>query len=109
MRIAEIKVPKGCDVILVDLENGGLMVTYGSSINKREVFNQYTMRLEELPGIGDMCVMWNDEERDCAVVCTMKDRVGQMYRGNNKCDYGNAVKFRDNQQFLEIRGIYGKE
>ena len=29
MRIAEIDVPKGCDKIFVDLENGMLTVSYG--------------------------------------------------------------------------------
>ena len=53
MRIAIIDVPKGCDKIFVDLGNGMLTVSYGSRTNKREVFNQYTKQLEELPGIGD--------------------------------------------------------
>ena len=47
MRIAEIDVQKGCDKIFVDLENGMLTVSYGSTTNKREVFNQYTRHLEE--------------------------------------------------------------
>lgn len=107
MRIATIDVPKGCDKILVDLENGMLTVTYGSGIHK--VFNQYTRHLEELPGIGDLCVMWNDAERDCAIIGTLESKSGDLYKGNNKCGYANAIKFRDHQQYLDIRGIYGED
>ena len=46
MRIAEINVPKGCDKIYVEIEDGALIVSYGSSINKREVYNQYTHHSE---------------------------------------------------------------
>lgn len=109
MRIAEIDVPKGCDKIFVDLENGMLTVTYGSGTNKREVFNQYTKRLEELPGIGDMCILWNDEARDCAIIGTLENKTGNLYKGNNKSEYMNAVKFRDYEQYLDIRGIYGED
>ena len=84
MRIAEIDVPKGCDKILVDIENGILSVTYGSGTNRREVFNQYTRHLEELPGIGDLCVMWNDRERDCAIIGTLENKTSDLYKGNNK-------------------------
>ena len=109
MRIAEIDVPKGCDKIFVDLENGMLTVSYGSTTNKREVFNQYTRHLEELPGIGDLCILWNDEARDCAIIGTLENKTGDLYKGNNKSEYVNAVKFRDYQQYLDIRGIYGED
>lgn len=38
MRIATIDVPKGCTKIFVDLEDGKLIVSYGSSINGKEFF-----------------------------------------------------------------------
>ena len=109
MRIAEIDVPKGCDKIFVDLENGMLTVSYGSTTNKREVFNQYTRHLEELPGIGDLCIMWNDGARECAVIATVEGFAGGKYKANNNHEYGNAIKFRDHQQYLDIRGIYGED
>ena len=109
MRIAEIDVPKGCDKIFVDLENGMLTVSYGSTTNKREVFNQYTRHLEELPGIGDLCIMWNDENRDEAIIGTLEQKAGVLYIGNNSYEYKNAVKFRDQQQYLDIRGIYDED
>lgn len=109
MRIATIDVPKGCDKIWVDLEDGMLTITYGYGSNKREVFNQYTKQLEELPGIGDLCIMWDDDERDCAIIGTINRYEGDSFRGNNGCLYMNAVKFRDYQQYLDIRGIYGED
>lgn len=109
MRIAEIDVPKGCTKIFVDLENGMLTVSYGQTTNKREVFNQYTKHLEELPGIGDLCILWNDEARDCAIIGMLENKTGDLYKGNNKSEYVNAVKFRDHQQYLDIRGIYGED
>ena len=109
MRIAEIDVPKGCDTIFVELENGMLTVSYGSRTNKREVFNQYTRHLEELPGIGDLCIMWNDENRDEAIIGTLEQKAGVLYIGNNSYEYKNAVKFRDQQQYLDIRGIYDED
>ena len=109
MRIAEIDVPKGCNKIIVDVENEMLTITYGSVINKMEVYNQYTRHSEELPRIGDLGVMWNDGERECAIVATVEGFVGEKYKANNNHEYGNAVKFRDHQQYLDIRGIYGED
>lgn len=109
MRIAEINVPKGCDKIYVEVLDGALFVTYGSGINKREVYNQYTQHCEELPGMGDLSVMWNDGARECAVIATMEGFVGEKYKANNNHEYGNAIKFRDHQQYLDIRGIYGED
>lgn len=109
MRIAEINVPKGCDKIYVDVEDGVLMVQYGSGINKREAYNQYTRRQEELPGIGDLSVMWNDGMRECTVIATVEGYEGKKFKANNNHVYANAVKFRDHQQYLDIRGIYGED
>lgn len=109
MRIATIKVPEGCKEIFVDVEEGALMVTYGSQINKREVYNQYTRHSEELPGMGDLSVMWNDGARECAVIATVEGFAGGKYKANNNHEYGNAIKFRDHQQYLDIRGIYGED
>lgn len=109
MRIAEIDVPKGCDKIYVDVESGVLIVSYGSGINKREVYNRYTRHSEELPGMGDLSVMWNDGARECAVIATVEGFAGEKYKANNNHEYRNAVKFRDHQQYLDIRGIYGED
>ena len=109
MRIAEIDVPKGCDKIYVDVEDGVLMVQYASEINRRDVYNQYTHRKEELPGFGDLSVMWNDGARESAVIATVELYEGKRFKANNNHVYDNAVKFRDHQQYLDIRGIYGED
>lgn len=109
MRIAEIDVPKGCTKIFLDLENGMLTVSYGSGINGREFFNQYTKQFEELPYMGDLSVMWNEGKRECAIIGTIDRYEGVNFRANNGSVYMNAVKFRDLQQYLDIRGIYGED
>jgi hypothetical protein len=38
-----------------------------------------------------------------------KGFAGEKYKANNNHEYGNAVKFRDHQQYLDIRGIYGED
>ena len=109
MRIAEIDVPKGCEKIYVDVEDGVLIFQYGYGINKKDIYNQYTHRQEELPGIGDLSVMWNDGVREFAVIATVEGHEGKKFRANNNHVYDNAVKFRDHQQYLDIRGIYGED
>ncbi len=101
--------PKGCNKIYVDVESGMLVVSYGSGINKREVYNQYTQHTEELPGIGDLCILWDDENRNEAIIGTLEQMAGVLYIGNNSYEYKNAIKFRDHQQYLDIRGIYGED
>lgn len=109
MRIAEIDVPKGCDKIFVELENGMLTVSYGSRTNKREVFNQYTKQLEELPGIGDFSIFWNSVARHMAVIGTLECKEEGRFKGNDRYLYENAIKFRDYEQYLKIRGIYAEK
>ena len=109
MRIATIKVPEGCKEIFVDLEEGALMVSYGSTINQREVYNQFTKQLEELPGVGDFSVFWSNGARHMAVIGSLECKVGDKFKANDKNEYENAVKFRDYEQYMKIRGIYAEE
>ena len=73
------------------------------------MYNQYTHHSEELPGMGDLSVMWNDGAREYAVIATMEGYAGEKYKANNNHEYGNAIKFRDHLQYLDIRGIYGED
>lgn len=93
----------------MDLEDGKLVVSYGSSINEKEFFCKETGHMEEVPGIGDLCILWNDENRHEAIIGTLEQMAGVLYIGNNSYEYKNAVKFRDQQQYLDIRGIYGED
>lgn len=109
MRIATINVPEGCKEIFVDLEEGALMVTYGSTINQREVYNQYTRQLEEVPGIGDFSIFWNYGRRNAAVIGLLEGKENGRYKANDKILYDHAIKFRDYEQYLKINGMYAEK
>ena len=68
MRIATIDVPKGCTKIFVDLEDGKLIVSYESSINGKEFFCKETDHMEEVPGVGDFAIFWDNGKREKAIV-----------------------------------------
>lgn len=110
MRLTTIKVPKGCTEIAVDLEDGKLIVSYGSSINSKEYLCKETGCLEEVPGVGDFAILWNDGSRSRAIVANIKQDDsdgpfgGWIASSNNH--YDNAIKFRNYEQYLKIKGEY---
>lgn len=113
MRLTTIKVPKGCTEIAVDLEDGKLVVSYGSSINEKEFFCKETGHMEEIPGVGDFAILWNDIARGGAIVANIKRNISE---GHSKCwvasnfyDYDNAIKFRNYEQYLKIKGEYAED
>ena len=71
-RIANIKVPKGCNEIYVDIEDDKVIVSYGSRLNDMEFYCSLTDEVETLPGIGDFCIMW-DEKRRMEAICANYD------------------------------------
>jgi hypothetical protein len=109
-RIANIKVPKGCNEIYVDIEDDKVIVSYGSRINENEFYCDLTGEVETIPGIGDFCVMWNEGERDRAI-CANFDfrdkRTGDPGRfgANNQKGYDYAIKFRNYEQYLAVKGV----
>ena len=107
MRLTTIKVPKGCTEIAVDLEDGKLIVSYGSSINSKEYLCKETGCLEEKAGVGDFAVLWNDRERGSAIVANVAsfDEDGQV-NGTDGWTYNHAIKFRNYEQYLKIKGEY---
>lgn len=114
MRIATINVPKGCKEIFVDIEESGkLIVSYGSSINRKEFFCQETDHVEEVPGVGDFAILWNKGARERAVVANIEKNVSDGPCGgwisSSNYHYDCAIKFRDYEQYLKIRGKYAEE
>ena len=105
----EIEIPKGCKKITIEVEGEKVIVTYSSSINDREFLCEETGEVEELPKVGDFAVLWSDEKRNGAVVANVMsvDREGVI--GNDNYHYKKAIKFRNYEQFLRVRGIYGEE
>lgn len=110
MRLTTIKVPRGCTGICVDVEDGKLIVSYGSSINSKEFFCKETGHLEEVPGVGDFAILWNNDSRNRAIVANIEQNVSDSPIGgwiaSSNCHYDNAIKFRNYEQYLKIKGEY---
>ena len=105
----EIEIPKGCKKITIDVEGERLIVTYSSSINNREFLCDETGEMEELPKVGDFAILWNDMNRSGAIVGNVAMIHPEYFRGVDNYQYGRAIKFRNYEQYLKIRGIYGED
>ena len=112
MRIATIDVPKGCTKIFVELEDGKLIVTYGSTINSKVFFCKETGHMEEVPGVGDFAILWNSDSRNRAVVANIEQNVSDGPFGgwiaSSNHHYDQALKFRNYEQYLKVKGEYGE-
>lgn len=109
MRLATIKVPKGCSEIYVDLEDNQVVVSYSSNLNTGEVYCEETGEVEELPKKGDFAIFWMDEYRNNAACMNYDGQSGENHRASDGCNYDHAIKFRNYEQYLKIRGIYGED
>ena len=110
MRIATIDVPKGCTKIFVDVEDGcKVVVSYGSSINDKEFFCQETGEMEEKAGVGDFAIMWYNSRRHTAVVTNVDHYHGGRVIGTDGWVYDQAIKFRNYEQYLKVKGKYGED
>ena len=106
MRIATIDVPKGCTKIFVDLEDGKLIVSYGSSINGKEFFCKETDHMEEVPGVGDFAILWNVEFPKFAVCMNFQCMSEGYFVGSDMVRYNRGIKFRNYEQYLKVKGQY---
>lgn len=110
MRIATIDIPKGCTQVCVDLETDGkVIVSYASSSNSKEFLCEETGEMEEIPGIGDFAICWDMTDRQYAVAINVggKNEDG-LFIGSDGLRYGRAIKFRNYEQYLKVKGIYGE-
>lgn len=105
----EIEIPKGCKKITIEIEDGKMIVTYSSNINSSEFLCEETGEMEERPKAGDFAVFWNNENRKGAVVANAMYVGREGFTANDNYNYRNAVKFRDYEQYLKIKGIYGED
>ena len=105
----EIEIPKGCKKITIEVEGERVIVSYSSSINDREFWCDETGEMEELPKVGDFAILWDSDRRDEAVVMNCKTIKGRLWEGSNTLQYERAIKFRNYEQYLRVRGIYGEE
>ena len=105
----EIEIPKGCKKITIEVEGERVIVSYSSSINDREFLCEETGEMEELPKMGDFAVLWSDKKRNGAVVGNVMSVDREGFIGNDNYHYKKAIKFRNYEQYLRVRGIYGEE
>lgn len=109
MRLTEIDVPKGCKKIFVDFEDGRIVVSYASGLNEDEIFCEETGEIENLPRVGDFSILWNEKNRDRAVCVNCSMIKDGLFWGCNVEPYTHAIKFRNYDQYLRVRGAYGGE
>lgn len=101
----EIIIPKGCKKIMIEVEDGKVLVNYFSESNG-EIMCEETGEKEELPTIGDFSIFWNNGFRHQAVVANMQKLCGTDFMANNGDLFHNAIKFRNYEQYMAVRGIY---
>lgn len=109
MRITTIKVPKGCDTIHVEMKEFGVL-TFIYESSEKEFLCEETGVMEEKAGMGDFAILWEKDERTSAVVANVVryDQEGRVL-GSDGWTYDKAIKFRNYEQFLKVRGQYGED
>ena len=105
----EIIIPDGCKKIQIEIEGNCLSVYYESNMNDRVFLCSETRGQEERPGVGDFAIFWNDNCKDRAVCANMSGKKGGKYVSSDGYVYDNAIKFRNYEQYLNVRGIYGED
>ena len=109
MEKKDIEIPKGCNKIHIDIEGGNITVFYESKINDRLFDCLETGDEEERPGIGDFCIFWNRDSKDRACCANFVEKKGGEYVASDRYVYEEAIKFRNYEQYLKIKGIYVEE
>lgn len=107
MEKKEIKIPNGCKRIQIDVENGLMEVMCESAINDKYIDCEETGDSEERPSVGDFSIFWDKDNRDAAI-CAHLDGISRkgFFRSSDGSVYDEAIKFRNNDQYLKVRGIY---
>lgn len=101
--------PKGCKKITIEVEDGKMIVSYSSSINGSEFLCKETGEVESLPSVGDFSILWSNEQRDYAIVANVVAIGKTGFISNEGFTYDSAIRFRNYEQFLKVRGIYEDE
>ena len=104
-----VDIPKGCRKISVEVENEKIVVSFVSRVNDGEFYCDETGEYEERPKNGDFAIVWNKMGRDRACCLHIDKVMGGVYYGVDGFAYDEAVKFRDHDQYMAVRGIYGED
>lgn len=109
MEKKEISIPEGCKKIQISIEKGVMTVLYESNISQKVFECPETGETEERPGIGDFCIFWNRNFRSRAFCANFETMEGRCYKSSDGYRYEEAIKFRNYEQFLKVRGTYVEE
>lgn len=105
MEKMELTIPQGCRKIIIEQDGNRIIATFASSLCFDEIECEYTGQIEVLPSIGGLSVMWNDGDREGAIIANVKSKDYRKFEANNGLIYDNAVLFRDYVQFNQIKGL----
>ena len=115
MKLIDYKIPAECSRVSIEASDNKLL-----NIFEPEHYGDFhcdlTDHVEEVPRIGDTAILWNDEERKCAIIARLSDENSSdltdehPYQAANSVWYQNAIRFRSEDQYRQITGIsYGKK
>ena len=107
MEKKEISIPNGCKRFQIDIEKGVMTVLYESGISQKVFECPETVETEERPSMGDFSIFWDRKNREKAV-CAHFDGMSRenWFKASDGWCYDEAIKFRNNDQYLRVRGIY---
>ncbi|MCI1681417.1 MAG: hypothetical protein LKI39_02550 [Bacteroides sp.] len=99
-------IPEGVNKITLEIDRGMAIITIGK-MEPLEFESEITGELEQKPIVGNLCILWNDDDRENAIIAKLQDweNDGQAkaYKGANRW-YHNAIRFRNGEQLDAILG-----
>lgn len=102
-------IPNGCQYVTVesDVKSNSLCVRF-EPCNPNTYYCEETEYFEEKPILGNLSIFWDDEDRSGAIISLLRDwdrsDDGVVYMAENGVSYKNAIRFRDERQYLMILG-----
>lgn len=101
----KIAIPAG-STLSVKKEDGKVLIVIEPEEKKeRTVMCEETGREEVEPEIGDLAIVWNNPRE--AIISRIQDKEmdSMPYQAKNGEWYKNAIRFRDEEQYLKVLGI----
>lgn len=105
-------IPEGVKSITVisDVQNNLLTIEFGG-LMPGDFFCKQTDEYESTPREKDLAILWNSKMPEHAVVSALKEwestSDGIHYYSMDDKEYDNAIRFRSEEQYRKITGIYG--
>lgn len=117
MKRKDIEIPMGVKIISINLEKiisinlekKYMTVVYEDDTDDRLFDCPETGDTEERPSVGDFCIFWNEANRETACCANFVAIEDGKYKASDKYVYAEAIKFRNYEQYLRVRGLYEDE